>query len=211
MDYRVESKRLGGKHVIYNCPHCDLELESKLSTAGTFENCPGCSKSIVVPGRQDLEAETRGKQTQRQEKQKEFEAQQKAKKAAKKKEIELKAERQLRVNTHHQETDSHARAKRSDAVSGLAFDDRILGFCLGTARWFTGVLVLLVIITLFTGGIGAIIAAVTYKDSVVVYPFLLLAGISVSLLIILFPYAALIQIERHLRAIRYHEEAMLAK
>lgn len=37
--------------VLFNCPHCDQELEVDASGAGTEIQCPACQEPIVIPSR----------------------------------------------------------------------------------------------------------------------------------------------------------------
>lgn len=48
-EYQVK-RGLSGKHVHYECPGCDLGLDSPLNDAGKTDTCPECGQEFIVPG-----------------------------------------------------------------------------------------------------------------------------------------------------------------
>lgn len=54
MEYRLKKHLMAGDTILYNCPACHTDLESKLKEAGTADACPICGGAFVVPGKEEL-------------------------------------------------------------------------------------------------------------------------------------------------------------
>jgi hypothetical protein len=52
--YAIQKTMLGGSKVIYQCPTCLADLESKLTEAGSDDKCPHCFNPFTVPGEKEL-------------------------------------------------------------------------------------------------------------------------------------------------------------
>ena len=57
MEYQVTGK-VGGKRIIkFNCPTCNIPIESPLKEAGQRFPCPSCGREFLTPGIEELEQE----------------------------------------------------------------------------------------------------------------------------------------------------------
>ncbi len=54
MDYQIKKPLVGEEKVLYKCPGCGIDLQSKLSEAGRTDFCPNCHDGFFVPGRDEL-------------------------------------------------------------------------------------------------------------------------------------------------------------
>lgn len=53
--YQVRKRSAGGFAVSFVCPNCATTITSPLIDAGTAQPCPTCSKTLVVPGKANLD------------------------------------------------------------------------------------------------------------------------------------------------------------
>ncbi len=72
--YRVRSFLGLLKRIVYKCPSCKNELESKWSDAGQEDSCPLCLTSFLVPGAEEKLRKERENQARREASRKEKEA-----------------------------------------------------------------------------------------------------------------------------------------
>lgn len=52
--YEIKKSTFGEDRLLYKCPKCASDLESKLSEAGSCDDCPICGGSFVVPGQDEV-------------------------------------------------------------------------------------------------------------------------------------------------------------
>ncbi len=52
--YEIKKSTFGDDKLLYKCPQCASDLESKLHEAGGRETCPICGSPFVVPGQDEL-------------------------------------------------------------------------------------------------------------------------------------------------------------
>ncbi|HOB73553.1 MAG TPA: hypothetical protein PKG54_03410 [Phycisphaerae bacterium] len=121
MKYQIHKPLIGEEKILYNCPGCGIDLESKMSEAGATDRCPMCQATFTVPGQEEVQRrqreEAREKQTREEEKRRAHEA--KARVAAE----------QQRLRREHLEFQRRAaeRARREQEEAGSLHEHRYPG------------------------------------------------------------------------------------
>ncbi|WP_146593628.1 hypothetical protein [Novipirellula galeiformis] len=127
MKFQLKKSVLGRYTTKYQCPKCKIGLSSALEEAGQPDNCPECSASFQVPGKEKLDEWNRHKELMALEAKKKEAAKQEelrvaseqAKEQAEKEALQKENERQILEAQMQEQKEAQEAQRKSKTTVGL--------------------------------------------------------------------------------------------